>query len=106
MLLGAALGCSGPSGVEGDTPDRETFIAIYVDLRMAARDNEGQEIHPLERDSILEEYGVTADDLVAFADSHGRDVRYMAELWADIEEIIEQELESDAQDEDPMGSGS
>ena len=36
VLLGPAVGCSGPSGVEGDIPDRETFIAVYVDLRLAA----------------------------------------------------------------------
>ncbi|GMR12364.1 MAG: hypothetical protein BMS9Abin29_0553 [Gemmatimonadota bacterium] len=109
VLLGAVVGCSGPSGVEADTLDRDTFIAIYVDLRIAAMDNLEQEIHPTERDSILEAYGLTTDDLVAFADSHGRDIRYMTELWAEVEDLINQELEAererDAADQDSVGGG-
>lgn len=109
VLLGLAVGCSGPSGVEGDILDRETFISVYVDLRLLAMDNRAQEIHPTERDSILEAYGLHADDLVAFADSHGRDVRYMTELWADVEELInralEPEPEPDTEDEDSVGRG-
>ena len=103
VLFSAVVGCAGPWGVEGDIPDRETFIAIYVDLRMAAMDHSVQEIQPAERDSILEAYGVTADDMVAFADSYGRNVRYMTELWAEIEEIIEQRSERDTRDEDSIG---
>ncbi len=106
MLLGSAAGCSGPAGVEGDILDRETFIAVYVDLRLAAMDNRSHEIHPTARDSILEAYGVTADELVAFADSHGRDVDYMTELWAEVEELINQELDSDDAGDDPPGGGS
>jgi hypothetical protein len=112
VLLGAAVGCSGPSGVEADALERETFIAIYVDLRIAAMDNFAQEIHPTERDSLLEAYGVTADDLVAFSDLHGRDVPYMTELWAEVEELIKQRLEQepepklDAADGDSLGGGS
>ncbi len=109
MLLGAAVGCSGPSGIEGDIPDREAFMAVYVDLRLAAMRNLPQEIHPSERDSILEAHGVTADDLVAFPDLHGRDIRYMTELWAEIEELINRALdpgpEPDAEHEDSIGGG-
>ena len=105
VLLGPAVGCSGPSGVEGDILDRETFIAVYVDLRLAAMDDRSQEIQPAKRDSILEAYGVTANDLVAFADSHGRNIRYMTELWADVEELINQALEPDDEDKDSVGGG-
>ena len=106
VLLCSVAGCSAPSGVEGDIPDRETFIAIYVDLRLAAMDDPAQDIHPTERDSILEAYRVTADDLVAFADLHGRDVRFMAELWADVEDLINKALELKVEDEDSIGGGS
>lgn len=105
VLLGPAAGCSGPSGVEGAIPDRETFIAVYVDLRLAAMDNLAQEIQPTARDSILEAYRVTADDLVAFADSHGRDIPFMSDLWAEIEELITEALDLDGEDEDSIGGG-
>ncbi len=109
VLLGAAVGCSGPSGIEDSATNRETFIAIYVDLRIAAMDNRAQEIHPAERDSILAVYGVEADDLVAFADSHGRDIPYMTELWAEIEELINQaikpELQPPTERADSVGGG-
>lgn len=107
VMLGSVVGCSWPSGVEGDIPDRETFIAVYVDLRLAAMDNRAQEIHPTERDSILEAYGVNAEGLVAFADSHGRDILYMTELWAEIEELIDQALEPELETEaeDSVGGG-
>ena len=103
VLLCSVAGCSAPSGVEGDIPDRETFIAIYVDLRLAALVDLAQEIQPAERDSILEAYGVTADDLVAFADLHGRDVPYMSQLWADVEELINKALELSGEDQDSIG---
>lgn len=92
--------------------DRETFIAIYVDLRIAAMDNFAQEIHPAERDSLLEAYGVTAEDLVAFSDLHGRNVPYMTELWAEVEDLIKQKLEQEpepklnAEEGDSVGGGS
>jgi len=92
VLLGVATGCVGPSDIDDDILDRESFVSIYVSLRMAALDNRGQEIHPTERDSILEVYGVTADDLIAFADAHGDDVRFMAALWAEVEDTINQNL--------------
>lgn len=109
VLLGAAVGCGGPSGIEDSATDRETFIAVYVDLRVAAMDNRGQEIHPAERDSILAVYGVEADALVAFADSHGRDIPYMTELWTEIEELIYQaikpELQPPTERADSVGDG-
>jgi len=103
VLLGLATGCNGPSGIDGDILDRETFVSVYVDLRMAALDNRAQEIHPIERDSILEAHGVTADDLVAFADAHGDDVRYMARLWSEVEDTINQNLDPDAETDDSGG---
>ena len=109
VLLGAVVGCSGPSGIEDSATDRETFIAVYVDLRIAAMDNRAQKIHPTERDSILEAYGVDADGLVAFADSHGRDIPYMTELWAEVEELINQaikpELQPPTERADSVGGG-
>lgn len=91
-LVLLSMGCGGPSSVDGDILDRDTFVAVYVDLRLAALDNLGQEIRPAERDSVLAVHGVTPEDLVAFVDAHGRDVPYMVELWTEVNTLITEVL--------------
>jgi hypothetical protein len=46
----AAAGCSPPSEL---AVDRETFIDVYVELRMAALDRDDATITEAERDEIL-----------------------------------------------------
>jgi hypothetical protein len=65
--------------------DRETFIQVYLELRVAALDSEDASIVQVDRERILEKYGITAEDMVAFADAHGSDVDYMRDLWNEIE---------------------
>lgn len=68
-----------------DTVDRETFIRVYLELRAAALDAEDATLVQADRDRILEKYGITAEDMVAFADAHGSDVAFMRDLWNEIE---------------------
>jgi hypothetical protein len=68
LLLCAA--CRGDSGAI----DRQVFIDTYVDLRTAALANPGAQIRPAQRDSVLTKHGVTEEDLLQFAEVHGRDV--------------------------------
>ena len=65
--------------------DRQVFVDTYVDLRTAALANPGGQIRPEQRDSVLARHGVTEDDLVNFAEVHGRNVEYMAEVWGEVE---------------------
>ncbi len=102
-LLLLSMGCGGLSSVDGDILDRDTFVAVYVDLRLAALDNLGQEIRPAERDSVLAVHGVTPEDLVAFVDAHGRDVPYMVDLWSEVEVLITEVLNPAAAGDDPGG---
>ena len=84
LIIGAAVACSG-SDTGADTIDRETFISTYVDLRAAALRRDSREITDEERDSILGEYGVTEDELLSFAEVHGREVPFMQDLWDEVE---------------------
>ena len=84
LIIWAAVACGG-SDTGADTLDRETFISTYVDLRAAALRKESREISDEQRDSILGEYGVTEEDLLSFAEMHGREVPYMQDLWDEVE---------------------
>lgn len=71
---------------EGTAPiDRETFIDTYVALRTEAMGWEGGRIPAEDRDRVLAEKGVTAEDLRSFIEVHGRNVPYMSLLWAEVE---------------------
>jgi len=98
-LLGlfVLFGCGG--GTQGDTIDREVFITTYVDLRIAALDTDSSRISESQRDEILQQHGVTADDLTTFADVHGADLEYMRDVWAD----VELRLDSDPDAASPSG---
>lgn len=72
---------SGPS----DVIDRETFVATYVDLRRAALTSPDGELDDEARTEVLERHGVTEEDLLDFADAHGRDVDFLRSLWTEVE---------------------
>lgn len=91
-LLGLTLtvvlcGCGGDD--DPPTIDPEVFIATYVDLRAEALLNDSRQITDEEREQVLQEHGVTEDELFAFADIHGRDVTFMREMWDEVEERLD-----------------
>lgn len=99
VALLTLVGCrssedSSPPGVL----DREAFVEVYVALRKAALTSPDAELPEEERDRILEEFGVGADDLIAFAEAHGRDPDYMVEVWREIEERLNVPIDSTATD--------
>lgn len=79
---------------EGDAPtttvDRETFIETYVELRLAALPSPDRKITPERKQEILSARGITEDDLLAFAESYGRDVNAMVAVWTEVEQRIAQ----------------
>lgn len=68
---------------------RDEFVNAYVALRVAELRGSGNVIAARTRDSVLAAHGVSEDDLVTFADSHGGDPVYMAELWGAVEDSVE-----------------
>ncbi len=92
--------CSGnTTDVGEDTDGREVFMGAYVDLRVAALSS-GSTVSGGVRDSILAVYGVTGEELLEFVDTHGEDVEFMRDLWAEIEGRLLEQLEQKAQEED------
>ncbi|NIP59585.1 MAG: hypothetical protein GWM92_14740 [Gemmatimonadetes bacterium] len=91
VLVPAACGESRADGAgRVDAPiDRETFIATYLDLRLAALRNPEREITPQERARVLREHGVSEDELVGFVDAHSHQVSFMEEVWSEIESRLD-----------------
>lgn len=91
LLLWIAVAACGPDGEAPETPgtvERELFVAAYVDLREAALLHGGALPDSL-RAAVLARHGVTGDDLLRFAEIHGDEVRYMDEVWSEIEARLE-----------------
>ena len=88
-LVGAVgfVGCA----ADGDTRviSREEFVEAYVALRLAAlEESDGSDdtpISPEARERVLDEQGVTEEELLRFAEIRGGDMVYMKELWSDVE---------------------
>jgi len=86
LTLLALASCGGDTGpVASDVIERQTFIDTYVELRLAAVQAPDFRVPPSERDQILARHGVSAEDLLRFADAYGRDLEFMNEVWSEIE---------------------
>ena len=96
----ACWSCSGnTTDVAEDTAGREVFMEAYVDLRVAALSSGTTELGSI-RDSILAVYDVTGEELLEFVDTHGEDVEFMRDLWAEVEGRLLEQLEQNVQEED------
>ncbi len=85
-FLLALASCGGDtSTVASDVIDRETFIATYLDLRLAATAQPDFRVTSEQRAEVLARHGVDAEELIRFADVHGRDLEFMNEVWSEVE---------------------
>jgi hypothetical protein len=81
--LAGAAACSPGRDATGIDTDR--FVDVVVELRRAAFELRGDPAtFELRRDSILDDAGVTEDQLRAYVERHGTDLEHMAEVWAAI----------------------
>lgn len=92
-LLLAASACGGDE--RASPVDRDTFVAVWVDLRLAALASPGDAPDPATRERIVERHGTTQEELLAFVEAHGRDIAYMERVWQDVEARMD-ELAPDA----------
>ncbi len=91
LLTAAACGDDGatPPPDEAGTIARETFVEVYVDLRIAALRSEGRTIDAATRERILSRHDVTRDDLLEFVDVHGENPRFIRDVWGEVEARID-----------------
>jgi hypothetical protein len=89
-LASLAAGCDNriPTSREEEAIARDRFISTMVELRVAAQRSPTGLATEAERDRILTEQGVTADELRQFVEVHGGNVPMMAEVWIEVERRI------------------
>ncbi|MEK9500578.1 hypothetical protein [Gaopeijia maritima] len=85
FVLASVAGCGDAEPVHEGPVDRETFIATYVDLRLSALGTPTGVITEAERTRVLEEHGVTGDDLEGFAQAWGSDPAAMKAIWEEVQ---------------------
>lgn len=102
LLLAPACGDDGSAAPDGpvETIDRQTFVATYVDLRLATLRDTSDTITPAERERVLRHHGVTREDLLGFVEIHGDRVEFMRGVWDEVDERIRRT----AQDRDTASS--
>jgi hypothetical protein len=90
-LVLASMACGGSTETatsSTETIPRDVFVQAYVELRMEAFDNTPKIITNAEKDLILNQRGISEDDMRHFIEVHGPDLEFMRDLWADIEAQI------------------
>lgn len=98
-IVGSAAGCdSRDDALPPGLLERETFIDVYVALRMAALTADRAALPDVDRERILAEFQVSTDDLLSFAEAYGRDPDFMLEVWRDIEGRLNVPVDSSATD--------
>ena len=118
FLFGVSLGsmalalaaCGGSGSVPGaaDAISRDTFIQAYLELRIEGLRSHGGEISIEARDLILEEVGVSEEELLAFVDYWGTDPEMMEGVWEEVDSLmretrqvdLERESEEEFEEED------
>lgn len=105
LLVGVVLlsGCTRvePVSEGGTTISEEVFIEAMVALRTSFALNAQGVIAPGASDAILQERGLTREDLETFVEIHGTNVPFMADVWARVQLAVDSakgrgsELETD-----------
>ena len=88
VMLAGALG-AGACGSAADEISREEFVEAYVALRVAELERAGNVISDAARDSVFAASGVAEEDLDAFVEAHGSDVVLMADIWTEVDSLMD-----------------
>ncbi|NNM34413.1 MAG: hypothetical protein HKO53_15150 [Gemmatimonadetes bacterium] len=101
LLVAAACGGDGAAPVAGEeTISQEAFIEAYIALRVVGLRAPQQLISPEDRLRVLEEQGVTEEQLLEFVEVHGEDLLRMQRIWNEVESRLEElRTRSDSSDE-------
>ena len=67
-----------------DVIDRDTFITVFVDLRLAAVESEDFVITDSARDQILSSHGIDSESLLLIPEVCGTDLEFKRGVWNDV----------------------
>lgn len=84
-VLGLACGGGEPPARTASGLDAETFIQVFIDLREADYLADTPEQFTAMKDSIMEAYSTTPEDLREFVRVYSQDVDRMSAVWDSIE---------------------
>lgn len=89
-LASLALGCGSGGTAPGpeDVIPRDTFVKAYFELRVAALRSLETEISVQTRDSILQEMGLTPEDLITFVEVRGEEGQLMRGIWEEVDSLL------------------
>jgi len=109
-LTVAACSGFGSNPGEGDTISRDTFVRAYYELRLEGLRSLQIEISIEARDRVLEEVGVTEEELLSFIDLWGTDIEMMQGIWEEVDSLQREDrmadVEGEAEDEEENPSGT
>ena len=74
---------------EAEIIDRDVFVSVYVDLRVAALATDEGEITDEARAEVLARHGASEADVLNFAEYHAEDLPFMRQVWDEIETLLE-----------------
>jgi len=72
---------------EGAAIPQDTFVTAYVQLREAALSLPSERVDSA-REAILAEHHLSQQDMLTFAEVHGRDVTFMKDVWDEVEQRL------------------
>jgi len=90
-----SLACNGGVAPGEGLPDRETFISAWVDFRLAGLQRPGLPITEADRNRILDQHGVTEEELLRFAEVVGQQPGTMQEILIEIRRRVEAQRTSE-----------
>ncbi len=99
VLLSVAA-CSGGGSNPRDEMaiSREAFVQAYLQLRVEGLRSPGLEISLEARNRILDDLGVTGDDLLNFAEVWGSDGEVMQGIWQEVDSLMREARRERAED--------
>jgi hypothetical protein len=91
----AACGLTTPrSATAPDVIDAETFASVYIELRRAQEQAGSPEAFATIKRELFERYGIEEEMLIRFAETHGRDIDFIIDLWNALEKRLAEEAEN------------
>jgi len=98
LLSSSACTGAGSNPQEDLAIPREDFVQAYYQLRVEGLRSPEMEISLEERNRILDDLGLTEDDLLTFAEVWGSDGEVMQGIWQEVDSLMREARRERAED--------